>query len=102
MKKSLIGSLALGLVIGAGVMGATSFANEKEASVKAFSNNENQIVSTIDQNSSTQGDAQFKVLNQETKQFEKVDDSEYRNSNPNYGQGCPHMNYGSFGNENIN
>lgn len=30
MKKSLIGALALGLVIGAGTMGATSFASEKE------------------------------------------------------------------------
>ena len=39
-----------------------------------------------------------KVLNQETNQFEQIDDSNYRNSNPNYGQCCSYMNYGNFGN----
>ena len=68
MKKSLIGTLALGLIIGTGALTVKSFANERT------------------------------VLNQETNQFEQIDDSNYRNSNPNYGQGCPHMDYGNFGN----
>ena len=32
------------------------------------------------------------------KSLAKIDDSNYRNSNPNYGQCCPYMNYGNFGN----
>lgn len=99
MKKSLIGALALGLVIGAGAMGVTTFANEKVVATQAFTNNANPVVSNIDQNSSIQGDSQFKVLNQKTSQFEKLDDSEYRNSNTNYRNCCSYMNYG---NGNIN
>ena len=76
MKKSLIGTLALGLVIGVVALGVKAFANEKE-------------------NSSAQGESQFKVLNQETNKFEKLDDSEYRNYNAR--QSCPHINYGSYG-----
>ena len=93
MKRSLIGVLALGLVMGAGAMGVTAFANEKEVAIQAFTNNENPVVSNVDQSSSTQGDAQFKVLNQETNKFEKLDDSEYRNSNSNYRNCCSYMNY---------
>lgn len=81
MKKSLIGALALGLVIGAGTMGATSFASEKE-----YSNNVNSAVSYTEQSNITQGDSEFKVLNQESNQLEKTDDSQYRNC-------CPYSNY---------
>ena len=88
MKKSLIGALALGLVIGAGTMGATSFASEKE-----YSNNVNPAVSYTEQSNITQGDSEFKVLNQESNKFEKTDDSQYRNSNPNYRNCCPYSNY---------
>lgn len=79
MKKSLIGTLALGLIIGSGVLTVNSFADEKVP----------------------QGDAEFKVLNQETSQFEKLDDNQYRNNNYNYGQCCSQMNFNNYGNENI-
>ena len=36
MKKSLIGTLALGLVIGVGALGVKAFANEKEVATQAF------------------------------------------------------------------
>lgn len=88
MKKSLIGVLALGLVIGAGTMGATSFASEKE-----YSNNVNPGVAYTDQSNLTQGDSEFKVLNQESNKLEKTDDSQYRNSNSNYRNCCPYSNY---------
>lgn len=96
MKKALIGVLSLVLVIGAGAVGVKAFANEKEAATQAFTNNTNPVISNFNQNSSTQGQSEFRVLNQGTNQFERLDDSDYRNSNPNYGQGCPHMNYGSY------
>lgn len=99
MKKSLIGTLALGLIIGAGALTVKSFADENQFTTK---NSINQIESTANQSNFTQGGTEFKVLNQETNQFETLDDSNYRNSNPNYGQGCPHMDYGNFGNGNIN
>lgn len=88
MKKSLIGALALGLVIGAGTMGATSFASEKE-----YSNNVNPAVSYTEQSNITQGDSEFKVLNQESNKLEKTDDSQYRNSNSNYRNCCSYSNY---------
>lgn len=88
MKKSLIGALALGLVIGAGMMGATSFASEKE-----YSNNVNPAVSYTEQSNITQGDSEFKVLNQESNKLEKTDDSQYRNSNSNYRNCYPYSNY---------
>ena len=66
MKKSLIGTLALGLVIGVGALGVKAFANEKEVATQSFTTNVNPVVSNIDQNSSAQGESQFKVLNQET------------------------------------
>ena len=91
MKKSLIGTLALGLIIGTGALTVKSFANERTVDTQLF-------VNTTDNQSSYQQDAGFKVLNQETNQFEQIDDSNYRNSNPNYGQCCPYMNYGNFGN----
>lgn len=102
MKKSLIGTLALGVILGASVLTVKSFADENQFTTQAFNNSINQIESTANQLSLNKQDAEFKVLNQETNQFEKLDDSNYRNSNPNYGQGCPHMNYGDFGNGNIN
>mgnify|MGYP003521701437 FL=1 len=77
MKKSLIGTLALGLVIGVVALGVKAFANEKEVATQSFTTNVNPVVSNIDQNSSAQGESQFKVLNQETNKFEKLDDSEY-------------------------
>ena len=75
-----------------------SFANERTVDIQLFVNKTNPVVSTTDNQSSYQQDAGFKVLNQETNQFEQIDDSNYRNSNPNYGQCCPYMNYGNFGN----
>ena len=103
MKKSLIGTLALGLIIGIenNILGAKvvkSFANERTVDTQLFVNKTNPVVSTTDNQSSYQQDAGFKVLNQETNQFEQIDDSNYRNSNPNYGQCCSYMNYGNFGN----
>ncbi|MEF9992676.1 MAG: hypothetical protein RRZ84_08965 [Romboutsia sp.] len=98
MKKSLIGTLALGLIIGAGALTVKSFADENQVTSKVFNSSINQIESTTNESNSTG----FKVLNQETSQFEQLDDSDYRNSNPNYGQSCPHMGYGKVGNENIN
>ena len=95
MKKSLIGTLALGLVIGVGALGVKAFTNEKEVATQSFTTNVNPVVSNIDQNSSAQGESQFKVLNKETNKFEKLDDSEYRNYNAR--QSCPHINYGSYG-----
>lgn len=80
MKKLVIGALGLGLIIGA--MSINSFANEK-------------IVSNT-----SQGNADFMVLNKDTNQFENVDNSDYINSNPNYGQSCPHMDFGDY--RNIN
>ena len=96
MKKSLIGTLALGLIIGSGALTVKSFADESQFTTQAFNNYRNQIEPTANQSNLTQGEAEFKVLNQETNQFEKLDDSNYRNSNPNYGQGCPHMDYRNF------
>ena len=98
MKKSLIGTLALGLIIGTGALTVKSFVNERTVDTQLFVNKTNPVVSTTDNQSSYQQDAGFKVLNQETNQFEQIDDSNYRNSNPNYGQCCPYMNYGNFGN----
>ena len=98
MKKSLIGTLGLGLIIGTGALTVKSFANERTVDTQLFVNKTNPVVSTTDNQSSYQQDAGFKVLNQETNQFEQIDDSNYRNSNPNYGQCCPYMNYGNFGN----
>ena len=72
MKKSLIGTLALGLVIGVVALGVKAFANEKEVATQSFTTNVNPVVSNIDQNSSAQGESQFKVLNQETNKFEKI------------------------------
>lgn len=94
MKKALIGTLGLGLVIGA--MSISSFANEKESSnAQLPTGTSNQVLS-----STSQGNADFMVLNKETNQFENLDDSDYRNANPNYGQSCPHMNFGDYGNRN--
>lgn len=72
MKKSLVGTIALGLVIGAGALSTKAFANEEQ-----FNNqNQTQVYSS--------------------NQFEQVDDSTYSNPSPesnpnsnyNYGQGC--------------
>ena len=59
MKKSLIGTLALGLVIGVVALGVKAFANEKEVATQSFTTNVNPVVSNIDQNSSAQGESQF-------------------------------------------
>lgn len=90
MKKALIGTLALGLVIGAGALGSKSFANEQEFA--------NPTISNIEQNNLVQDQAQFKVLNQETNQFETLDNSEYGgpNSNNNYRNCCQYNSYGNI------
>ena len=103
MKKSLIGILSLGLVIGVGTVGVKSFANEKEVATQSFTNSVNPVVSNIDQKSSNQSEASFKVLNQETNEFETLDSNDYNNYNTNYGQGCcSYMNNGSYGDTNTN
>ena len=72
MKKSLIGTLALGLIIGTGALTVKSFANERTVDTQLFVNKTNPVVSTTDNQSSYQQDAGFKVLNQETNQFEQI------------------------------
>ncbi|EQK44036.1 hypothetical protein C672_0564 [[Clostridium] bifermentans ATCC 638] len=103
MKKSLVGALALGLVIGAGTMGVTIFANEKDVATQTFSNGVTPAVSNVDQNDFNQVNTQFKELSQETNQIEKLDGTQYKNSNSdsnsNYRNCCS---YGNYGNGSIN
>ena len=48
MKKSLIGTLALGLIIGTGALTVKSFANERTVDTQLFVNKTNPVVSTTD------------------------------------------------------
>ena len=52
MKKSLIGTLALGLIIGTGALTVKSFANERTVDTQLFVNKTNPVVSTTDNQSS--------------------------------------------------
>ena len=103
MKKSLIGILSLGLVIGVGTVGVKSFANEREVGTQSFTSNVNSVTSNIEQNAYNKGEVSFKVLNQETNKFETLDDNNYSNNNANYGQGCcEYMSNGSYKDTNTN
>lgn len=82
MKKMLIGTLGLGLVIGA--MGITSFANEKK-----------QNISDVNLNNEYQSEATFKVLNQETNKYEQIDNADYNSDTPNQNNRPQYMNPGS-------
>ena len=62
MKKSLIGTLALGLIIGTGALTVKSFANERTVDTQLFVNKTNPVVSTTDNQSSYQQDAGFKEI----------------------------------------
>lgn len=100
MKKSLIGTLAIGLIIG-GALTVNSFANEKQAETQVFTNTANPVVTTTNQQDLPQAENQFRVLNQETNQFEQLDDSSYRNYNNNgYASCCQYNNNGMYGNIN--
>lgn len=66
MKKIIIGTLGMGLVIGA--MSMTSFANERNVNV-----------SDVDLNNTVNAESTFKVINQETTQYQKLDNN--NNSN---------------------
>lgn len=86
MKKSLVGTIALGLIIGAGALSTNAFANEKQIN----NQNQTQVYSS--------------------NQFEQLDDSTYSNPSPesnsesnpnynyNYGQGCGRGNRRGCGN----
>lgn len=87
MKKKLIGTLGLGLVIGA--MGITSFANEK-----------GQNISDVDLNNAVQNEATFKVLNQETNQYEQIETTEYNANTPNQDNRTQYINPGNCYNYN--
>ena len=81
MKKSLIGTLALGLIIGTGALTVKSFANERTVDTQLFVNKTNPVVSTTDNQSSYQQDAGFKVLNQETKwSYNQIDINSLKNA----------------------
>lgn len=87
MKKRLIGTLGLGLVIGA--MGITSFANEKD-----------QNISYANLNNAAQSEATFKVLNQETNKYEQIDTNQYNENIPNQNNRPQYMNPGNCCNYN--
>lgn len=88
MKKKVIGTLGLGLVIGA--MGITSFANER-----------GQNISDVDLNNEVQNEATFKVLNQETNQYEQIDTTEYNANTQNQNNRPQYINPGSCCNYNY-
>ncbi|MBO3443774.1 hypothetical protein [Clostridium sp. CCUG 7971] len=79
MKKKLICTLGLGLVIGA--MGITSFANEKS-----------QNISDVNLNNAVQNEATFKVLNKEKNQYEQIDNNEYNSNTQNSNNRPQYMN----------
>lgn len=99
MKKSIISTLALGLIVGAGAMTINSFANEREVNTMGYTNAPSMM--TNNQQNTPQGEAGFKVLNEETNTFEKLDDSQYRNNNQGLGSCCSFMNSGNYGYEDI-
>lgn len=75
----LIGTLVLGLVIGA--MGVTSFANENS-----------QNISDINLNNVVQNEATFKVLNKENNKYEQIDNTEYNSKTQNLNNRPQYMN----------
>ena len=79
MKKMLIGTLGLGLVIGA--MGVTSFANENS-----------QNISDINLNNAVQNEATFKVLNKENNKYEQIDNTEYNSKTQNLNNRTQYIN----------
>lgn len=76
--KKIIGTLGMGLVIGA--MSMTSFANERNANV-----------SDVDLNNRVNAESTFKVINQETTQYQNLDNNNNSNT-PNQGNRNQYMN----------
>lgn len=108
MKKSLIGMLALGLVIGGTAvgLGMKTFANEKEVYANSFGNNLAPAASNVNQNSYTYHNNQFETLdgnypnNQNTDQYNTSNDNYYRHHNNYPSECCTNVSSGNY--DNIN
>ena len=89
MKKLLIVTLGLGIVLGG--LGMKSFANTKEfAGEQSYTNTLEEQVQNV--NYINNEKAQIKVLNEQTNEYELLDDSQYNSYDSNRGSCCPYTN----------
>ena len=89
MNKLTIVTVGLGIVLGG--LGMKSFYNTREfVGTQSYINTLGEQVQNVDYSNNEK--AQFKVLNEQTNEYELLDDSQYRNYGSNRASCCPYIN----------